>query len=167
MKALVAQSCPTLLEPMDSNPPGFLAISSFRGSSQPREQTQVSWTAGRFFTVSATREEGRPFQDWLIQQTDITRDPGLLCRLQQAAPPFGEFPLWLKMVASVPSSSCIRCQSQKRGNIPTLCPILKADKTFPENPEEKSPHVSLARSSNLPVGRKARLASRCEPSAQS
>ena len=56
------------------------------------------------------------------------------------------------MVASVPSSSCIqRCQSQKRGNIPTLCPILKADKTFPENPEEKSPHISLARSSNLPA----------------
>ena len=31
-------------------------MSSSRGSSQPRDQTQVSHTAGRFFTVWATRE---------------------------------------------------------------------------------------------------------------
>ena len=29
---------------------------SFRGSSQPRDRTQVSWIASRFFTVWATRE---------------------------------------------------------------------------------------------------------------
>ena len=33
-----------------------VAISSSRGSSQPRDQTQVSCIAGRFFTIWATRE---------------------------------------------------------------------------------------------------------------
>ena len=60
---LVAQSYPTLCDPMDCNPPGssvheifqarileWVAISFSRGSSQPRDRTQVSCTAGRFFT---------------------------------------------------------------------------------------------------------------------
>ena len=33
-----------------------VAMSSSRGSSQPRDGTQVSWNAGAFFTVWATRE---------------------------------------------------------------------------------------------------------------
>ena len=66
---LVAQSCPTLCDPMDSNLPGsavhgilqakiveWVAISFSRGFSQPRDQTQVSRIAGGFFTVWATRE---------------------------------------------------------------------------------------------------------------
>ena len=32
----------------------WVAMSSSRGSSQPRDQTQVSCTAGGFFTTSAT-----------------------------------------------------------------------------------------------------------------
>ena len=43
MKVFVAQSSPT-------------AIPFFRGSSRLRDQTQVSYIAGRFFTVWATRE---------------------------------------------------------------------------------------------------------------
>ena len=35
---------------------GWLAISFFRGSSWPKDWTQVSCTAGRFFTDWATRE---------------------------------------------------------------------------------------------------------------
>ena len=35
-----------------------VAISSFRGSSQPRDRTRVSCAAGRFFTDRATREVG-------------------------------------------------------------------------------------------------------------
>ena len=67
---LVAQSCPTLCDPMDCSPPGsslheifqarilkWVAISFSRGSSQPRDQTWVSCTAGRFFTDWATRED--------------------------------------------------------------------------------------------------------------
>ena len=68
VKVLVAQSCPTLWDPMDCSPPDssihgilqariqeWLAISFSRGSSQPRDWTQVSHIAGGFFTVWATR----------------------------------------------------------------------------------------------------------------
>ena len=61
-KELVAQSCPTLFDPMDCRPPGsyvhgilqagtleWVAIPFSRGSSWPRDQTQVSCIAGRFF----------------------------------------------------------------------------------------------------------------------
>ena len=65
----VAQSCLTLCDPMDCSLPSssvhgilqakvleWVAVSFSRGSSQPRDQTQVSHTAGRHFTVWATRE---------------------------------------------------------------------------------------------------------------
>ena len=60
----VAQSCLTLCDPMDSSVHGILearilewvAFPFSRGSSQPRDQTQISHTAGRFFTSWATRE---------------------------------------------------------------------------------------------------------------
>ena len=65
----VAQSCPTLCNPMDCSPPGssihgilqarileWVAISFSRGSSQPRDQTQVSCVAGRRFNLWVTRE---------------------------------------------------------------------------------------------------------------
>ena len=67
---LVAQSCPTLCDPVDCNPPGssvheifqarileWVAISFSRGSSQPRDWTWVSCTAGRFFANGATRDK--------------------------------------------------------------------------------------------------------------
>ena len=60
----VAQLCPTLCEPMDYTVHGILqarilewvAFSFSRGSSQPRDRTQVSCIVGRFFTSWATRE---------------------------------------------------------------------------------------------------------------
>ena len=65
----VAQSCPTLCDPVDCSPPGssvhgilqarileWVAISFSRGSSQPRDQARVSCFAGRRFILSATRE---------------------------------------------------------------------------------------------------------------
>jgi len=64
VKVLAAQSCLTLGDPMDCNPPGssvlgilqarilkWAAISFSRGSSRSRDQTQVSRIAGRFFTI--------------------------------------------------------------------------------------------------------------------
>ena len=64
VKVLVIQSCPTLCDRMDSSPPDssvhsilwerileWVSISFSRVSSHPRDQTQVSHTAGRFFTV--------------------------------------------------------------------------------------------------------------------
>ena len=60
---LLSQPCPTRHNPMDCSPPGssihgilqarileWVAMSSSRRSSQPRDQTQVSCIAGRFFT---------------------------------------------------------------------------------------------------------------------
>ena len=64
-----AQSCPTLCNPMDSSLQGssvheffqarlleWVAIPFSRGSSWPRDRTWVSCTAGRLFTIWATRE---------------------------------------------------------------------------------------------------------------
>ena len=67
MKVKVAQLCPTLWDPMYYTVPGifqarileWVAFPFSRGSSQPRDQTQVSRIAGRFFTSCATREAHR------------------------------------------------------------------------------------------------------------
>ena len=68
----VAQSCPTLCDPVGCSLPGssvhgifqaivleLIAISFSRASSQPRDQTQVSHTVDRRFTVWTTREDNR------------------------------------------------------------------------------------------------------------
>ena len=68
-KVLVTQSHPTLCDPRDCSSPGssvhgilqarileWVAIFFSRGSSQPRDWSQVSCIGGRFFTVWATRE---------------------------------------------------------------------------------------------------------------
>ena len=66
---LVAQSCPTLCDPMDCSLPAssvhvilqaripeWVAIPFSRGSSWPRDPIWISCTAGRFFTAWTTRE---------------------------------------------------------------------------------------------------------------
>ena len=63
-KTIVAESCPTLCNPRDNAVHGILqarilegvAFHFSRGSSQPRDQTQVSHLANGFFTSRATRE---------------------------------------------------------------------------------------------------------------
>ena len=58
LKVKVAHLCPTLCDPMDYTVCGILqarvlewvAFSFSRESSQPRDRTQVSHIAGRFFT---------------------------------------------------------------------------------------------------------------------
>ena len=65
----VAQSCPTLCDPMGCSLPcssihgifqarvlEWVAICFYRGSSQPRDRTWISRIVGRRFTVWATRE---------------------------------------------------------------------------------------------------------------
>ena len=64
LSEVVAQSRPTLCNPMDCSPPGssvhgilqarileWVAVSFSRGSSQPRDRTQVSCIAGRCFNL--------------------------------------------------------------------------------------------------------------------
>ena len=72
-KVKVAQSCPTLWDPMDCIVHGILqgrilkwvAFPFSRGSSQTRDQTQVSLIAGGFFISWATRDMGRcPLSGW-------------------------------------------------------------------------------------------------------
>ena len=83
----VAQLCPTLCDPMYCSLPGFsvhgifqarvlewVAISFSRGSSWPRDRTQVSCIAGRCFTLWATREAitlifHSDFKKWLCLGT--------------------------------------------------------------------------------------------------
>ena len=69
----VTQLCPTLCDPIDCSPPGssihgilqakileWVAISFSRGFSFSRDRTWVSFIAGRFFTIWATRPCRRP-----------------------------------------------------------------------------------------------------------
>ena len=66
---LVSQSYPTLCDPIDRRPLGssvhgilqvkmleWVATPFSKGSSQPTDRTQVSYIAGRFFTIWATWE---------------------------------------------------------------------------------------------------------------
>ena len=83
----VAQSCLTLCDPVDCSPPGssihgilqarileWVTISFSRGSSRPRDQTQVSRIGGRRFNLWASRE------------AKVTINPGGRCCYSQ--PPF-------------------------------------------------------------------------------
>ena len=69
LESEVTQLYPILYNPVDCNLPGFpvhgifqarvpewVAFSFSRGSSQPRDQTQISHITGRCFTLWATRE---------------------------------------------------------------------------------------------------------------
>ena len=78
---LVAQACPTLFSTPWISPPGssvhgisqarileWVAISFSRGSSWPRDQIQVSWLTGRFFT---TEPPGKP--QGTLASSDLNR----------------------------------------------------------------------------------------------
>ena len=70
MSVKLVQSCPTLCDPMGYTVHGFLharilewvAVSFPRGSSQPKDRTQVSSIVGGFLTSLATR---RPYAKFL------------------------------------------------------------------------------------------------------
>ena len=85
----VAQLCPTLCNPMNCSPPGspihgifqarileWATISFSRGSSWPRDWTEVSRIVGRHFTVWATREV-RP-------ESEVSYFPGRVSAYSQA-----------------------------------------------------------------------------------
>ena len=93
----VAQSCPTLCDPMDCNLSGssihgifqprvleWIAISFSRGFSQPRNRIRVSCIAGRFFTDWAMREAYQHASKWLPVQIFWTKEP--LTRLSSCLP---------------------------------------------------------------------------------
>ena len=105
---LVAQSCPTVCDPMDCSPPAssvhgifqgrileWVTIPFSGGSSQPRDQTWVSCIAGSFFTVWAMREASSYFSFvfinfyylliWLYQVFVVAFEP-LSCGMQDLIP---------------------------------------------------------------------------------
>ena len=84
-KVKVAQSCPTLCDPMDYTVHGILqarileweAVPFSRGSSQPRDQTQISCLAGGFFTIWAIGEAQEYRSGWPILSPEDLPDPGI------------------------------------------------------------------------------------------
>ena len=93
---LVIQSCPTLCNPMDCSPPGssvhgvlqertleWVAMPSSRVFSQPRDRTQISCTAGGFFTVWAP---GKPPS--ICRDSNKSQCPSLKWALRQGLPDF-------------------------------------------------------------------------------
>ena len=77
----VTQSCPTLCNPMDYTVHGILQVRILewvafpfsRGSSQTRDRTQISCTAGGFFTNRASdscRKRNKVFNDSIIRQCE-------------------------------------------------------------------------------------------------
>ena len=85
VKLKVAQSCLTLCNPLDCIVHGILqartlewvAFPFFRGSSQPRDRTQVSHIAGGFFTSWATREAQQYWSEWPIPSPGALPGPGI------------------------------------------------------------------------------------------
>ena len=83
-KVKVAQLFPTLCEPMDytvhgilqARIPEWVAI-PFGRFSWPRDQTQVSCIAGRFFTSSATRETQEYWSGLPLPSPGDLPDPGI------------------------------------------------------------------------------------------
>ena len=86
VKVLVTQLYLTLCHPRDYSPPGsfvhgilqarileWVAISFPRISSWPRNQTQVSFIAGRIFTVWATKKQCHQNRDiFLVRSAGLT-----------------------------------------------------------------------------------------------
>ena len=85
VKLKVAQLCPTIWDPMDYTVHEILqarilewvAFPFSRGSSQPRDQTQVSRIAGRFFSCWATREAQEYWSGWPIPSPADIPNPGI------------------------------------------------------------------------------------------
>ena len=87
---LATRSCPTLCNPIDCSCQAplsmgilqattleWVAISFSRGSSPPRDRTQVSCITGRFFTVQATRETQEYWSGQSIPSPGDLPNPGI------------------------------------------------------------------------------------------
>ena len=101
----VAQSCLTLCDTMDCSLSGFsihgifqarvpewVAISFSSGSSWPRDQTQISCTAGRWFTLSATREAPSQRQNTGKSHTTSPENKGFKASSELRAPGYVRIP---------------------------------------------------------------------------
>ena len=112
MKVLVGSVISGSLRPLDCSPPDssvhgilqariqeWVAIPFSRGSSLPRDQTQVSCITGRFFTIWATREahkESWAPKNWCFEtmMLEKTLESPLDCKEIKAVNPKGNQP-WI------------------------------------------------------------------------
>ena len=120
VKVLVSQLCLILCDPRDCSTPGssahgilqarileWVAISFSRGSSQPRDQTQVFCIAGRFFTNWATQKslgikqrignkEGADFSTEMLhwKQSNKCENSGRWVLLEKKSK--GDYSVWIK-----------------------------------------------------------------------
>ena len=103
VKVLVAQSCTTLYNPLDCSLPGSSVLGIFqarilegvviafsRGSSWPRDWTQVFHIAGRFFTIWATREALKHLED----KQNISPVPGFSSLFSPSGKPYSSSFIW-------------------------------------------------------------------------
>ena len=116
----VTQSCPTLCDPMDYTVHGILharilewvAFPFSRGSSQSRDQTRVSHTAGRFFYQ--LRYQGSPVIKGAIfmsMNPRLLRWAQLPASLNSAQMLVREASLWLPEVITLsPTAACLGSQ---------------------------------------------------------
>ena len=135
MKAIVTLLCLTLYDPMDCSPPGssvhgilqarileWVATSFSRGPSRPRDQTQVSCIAGRFFTAEPPEKPPQSVQS--LSHVGIFASPGTAAR--QASLSITSFwsSLTLMSIESVmPSNHLILCHPFLL--LPSIFPSIK------------------------------------------
>ena len=87
----------------------WFAISFSRGSSQPRDWTQVSWIAGRHFTVWASKRNAQTEEEWSRNKSTLIK--------KGSAPYQGT-------VAVVQSLSRVSLQAHELQHARLLCPLL-------------------------------------------
>ena len=126
----VTQLCLTLCNPMDCSLPGSsvhgilqvrivqgVAIPFSRGSSWPRDQTQVSYTAGRFFTIWATREgfcwKSRPESDG---KSSVTYGTSLVAQWLGICLPMQGTQIWRSHIAEEQLSLYAAATEHGKGN---------------------------------------------------
>ena len=121
MLCLIAQSCPTLCDPVNCSLSGssvhgilqarileWVAMPSSRGSSQPRDLTQVSHIASGFFTIWPTREA----QDYSISSLSLLQGIFLTQELNQGLLHCRQFAYQLSYQGS-PQDSMALVQKQR------------------------------------------------------
>ena len=116
-----AQSCLTFCDSMNHSPPGssvhgifqarileWIAMPSSRGFSQLRDQTCVSWTAGRFFTLEPP---GKPMASGKCPHQVATGR--LICGLSKPARASSSPPLSLQWPSPPPGASHITFSAER------------------------------------------------------
>ena len=153
----VAQSCRTLCDPMDYTVHGILqariqewvAVSFSWGSSQPRDWTQVSLTAGVLFTSWATREAL-----YFINKPSAGKPPVLPVSVHTLQP-FN----WRSLVLTMPTCCLLPapgCQQSRQnhreaydGEVPTLTHSKKPNSAVKNLPAMQETRVQTLSQEDL------------------